>query len=180
VEIPHDCGQTCPQLESLEVRNVLLEVLVDLLLVLLEGRELGDVVLGYYTVHLGLAELDDALAQVAQVLEQVVVVGIDELPIENWSVDVKQAKWSLYYLLPLEFRVACLWPPRQEVVPPDIGIDAGITSIVTEDANTLRFAELAALVVEVLGCGQVLDLCPVLPCAELGGGEDDGVETLAS
>jgi hypothetical protein len=55
-------------------------VLVHILFVLLQGRELGEVVLRDYTVHLGLAELDDALAQVAQVLEQVIVVGIDELP----------------------------------------------------------------------------------------------------
>ena len=57
-----------------------MKVLVHILFVLLQGRELGEVVLRDYTVHLGLAELDDALAQVAQVLEQVIVVGIDELP----------------------------------------------------------------------------------------------------
>jgi hypothetical protein len=92
LNIPHDGGQTCPQLQSLEVRDVLLEVLVDLLFVLLESRELGDVVLGHYTIHLGLAELDNALAQVAQIFEEVVVVGIDELPIDGRSVDVKQEK----------------------------------------------------------------------------------------
>jgi hypothetical protein len=92
INIPHDGGQTCPQLQSLEVRDVLLEVLVDLLFVLLESRELGDVVLGHYTIHLGLAELDNALAQVAQIFEEVVVVGIDELPIDGRSVDVKQEK----------------------------------------------------------------------------------------
>jgi hypothetical protein len=56
-------------------------MLVHLLLVLLEGRELGEVVLGHYAAHLRFAELDDALAEVAQVLEKVIVVGIDEFPL---------------------------------------------------------------------------------------------------
>ena len=174
--VPHDCRQPGPQLHCLEVRDVLLEVLVHLLLVLLEGRELGEVVLRYYTVHLGLAELDDALAQVAQVLEKVVVVGIDELPVEM-SVDMKERRdGSRSNLLPFEFRVAGLGPSRQQVVSPDVGIDAGIAGIVPEHTNTLGLAEFAAFVVEVLGCGQVFDLCPVFPGANLGGRPDDGME----
>jgi hypothetical protein len=37
-------------------------------------------VLGHHPLHLCLAELDDTLAQIAEVLEQVVVVDIDEVP----------------------------------------------------------------------------------------------------
>jgi hypothetical protein len=79
-DVLHDHRQARPQLHSFEVCHILLEELVDLLLVLLEGREFREVVLGHYTVHLGLAELDDALAQVAQVFEQVIVVGINKFP----------------------------------------------------------------------------------------------------
>jgi hypothetical protein len=60
-------------------------LLVHLVLVLLEGWEFGEVVLRYYTVHLGLAELDDALTQIAQVLEQIVVVGVDKVPLRRVS-----------------------------------------------------------------------------------------------
>lgn len=81
--IPQNFRQPCPQLQSLEVRNVLPEVLIHVLLVLLERRELADVILGYNTAHFGFAELDDALAQVAQVLEQIVVVGIDKFPLKS-------------------------------------------------------------------------------------------------
>jgi hypothetical protein len=83
VGIPQNFRQPCPQLQSLEIFNVLLEVLVHVLLVLQESREFADVVLGYNTTHFGFAELDDALAQVAQVLEQVVVVGIDKFPFRS-------------------------------------------------------------------------------------------------
>lgn len=82
--------------------------------------------------------------------------------------------------LPFELGVAGLWPPRQEVVSPDIGVDAGIASVVAKHTDTLGLAELASLVVEVLGCGQVLDLCPVLPRAELRSGEDDGMESVVA
>ena len=50
---------------------------------LLEGRERREIVLGNHTVHLGLAELDNTLAQVAQILEQIVVVGINEFPLKS-------------------------------------------------------------------------------------------------
>jgi hypothetical protein len=80
-DLPHDGRQAGPQLDPLHIRDVLLEELVYILLVLLQSRELGDVVHRYHAVHLGLAELDDALAQVAQVLQQVVVIRIDELPL---------------------------------------------------------------------------------------------------
>ena len=79
--------------------------------------------------------------------------------------------------LPFEFGVAGLWASRQEIVPPNIGVDARVPSVGSKDAHALGFAELAALVVEVLGCGQVLDLGPILPGADLGGGEDDSVES---
>jgi hypothetical protein len=153
-------------------------MLVHILLVLLQGRELGEVVLRDYAIHLGLAELDDALAQVAQVLEQVVVVGIDKFPTACQSIWIDKIGWNPADLLPLEFRVASLRPSRQEVVSPDIGIDAGVTGIVAKHTDTLGFAELTALIVEVLGCRQMLDLCPLLPCAELGGREDDGMEPI--
>lgn len=80
--------------------------------------------------------------------------------------------------LPLEFGVAGLWPPRQEVVPPDISVDAGIAGVGAEHADALRFAELSAFVVEVLAGGHGLDLGPVLLGAELGGGENDGMEAV--
>lgn len=157
------------------MRDVLLEVLVDLLLVLLEGRELGDVVFRHYAVHLSLAELDDALAQIAQVLEQVVVVRIDEFPSKSQCLCNAQGETRLDSL-PFEFRITALWPPRQEVVSPDVRVNAGIAGVVTEHTDTFGLAEFSALVIEILGCGQVLDLCPVLPRAELGGGEDDSME----
>ena len=43
-------------------------MLVYLLFVLLKGGEFSEVILGYDTVQLSFAELDDALAQVAQIL----------------------------------------------------------------------------------------------------------------
>ncbi len=81
-------------------------------------------------------------------------------------------------LLPFEFRVAGLGPPRQQVIPPDVGIDTGVASVVAKHADALGLAELAALVVEVLGSGQVLDLGPVFLGADLRGGPDDGVEAV--
>ena len=142
---------------------------------LLEGREFREVVLRYDTVQLGFAELDDALAKVAQILEQVVVVGIDELPVKCQSNELGKAE-SQSNSLPFEFRIARLWPSRQQVISPDVGVDAGIAGIVPEHTNTLGLAEFAAFVVEVLGCGQVFDLCPVFPGANLGGRPDDGME----
>jgi hypothetical protein len=57
-------------------------VLVHLLLEGVEGAGLVDVfgVVRHRAVEFGVGELDDTLAQVAQVLEQVVVVGVDEFP----------------------------------------------------------------------------------------------------
>lgn len=49
VAIPHNGGQPGPQFHSFEVRDVLLEMLVHLLLVLLESREFREVVLRYDT-----------------------------------------------------------------------------------------------------------------------------------
>jgi hypothetical protein len=99
VGIPQNFRQPCPQLQGLEVRNVLPEVLVHVLLVLLERREFADVILGYNTAHFGFTELDDALAQVAQVLEQVVVVGIDKFPLKSQF--MKRTVWSRSKLTPI-------------------------------------------------------------------------------
>lgn len=60
-----------------------MQKLVHLFPVLLEAWKSRDIVLGNNTFHLGLAELDDALAQIAEVLEQIVVVGIDKFPFEK-------------------------------------------------------------------------------------------------
>jgi hypothetical protein len=67
--------------------------------VLLKRRELADVILGYNTAHFGFTELDDALAQVAQVLEQVVVVGIDKFPLKSQF--MKRTVWSRSKLTPI-------------------------------------------------------------------------------
>lgn len=174
--IPHDSGQTSPQLEVLEICDVLLEQVVHLLLVLLEGREPGEVVLGNHSLHLGLAELDDALAQISQVLEQIVVVGIDKFPLKKSVYQTGLSGCTGADSLPLKFGIAGLRASREQVVSPDIGVDAGIPSVVSEDTNTVRLAELAALIVEVLGGGHVLDLGPVFPGADLRGRENDGVE----
>jgi len=63
--VPHDSGQTCPQLQAPELSNVLLKQFVDLLLVLLKSRECRNIKLGDDAFKLGLAELDHTLAQVA-------------------------------------------------------------------------------------------------------------------
>jgi hypothetical protein len=60
--------------------DIVLEELLHFLPVLLQCREFGQVVFGHHTVHLGLAELNDTLAQIAEVLEQIVVVGINKFP----------------------------------------------------------------------------------------------------
>jgi hypothetical protein len=60
--------------------DIVLEELLHFLPVLLQGREFGEVVFGHHTVHLSLAKLNDALAQIAEVLEQIVVVGINKFP----------------------------------------------------------------------------------------------------
>ncbi len=39
----------------------------------------GDII-GDDTIHLGMAELDDPLAQIAQVLQKVVIIGVDKFP----------------------------------------------------------------------------------------------------
>lgn len=86
--------------------------------------------------------------EVTKVLEKFVVVDVDEL-------------------LPLELGVGDFRATREEVESPDIGVDAGVLGVVTEDTNTARLAELAVLVVEVLSGGNTMDLGPVLVSSEL-------------
>lgn len=152
-----DGSKTGTELGALDLLVVLLEELVDLLLVLVKRRDGSRGVSRDLSVELGLAELDDTLAKVAKVLEEVVVVGVNEL-------------------LPLELGVTRLGTSGEEVVSPDIRVDASIPGVVTENTDALGLAELAALVVEVLGRGQVVNLGPVLLCTQLRAGEDDGME----
>jgi len=60
-----------------------LQELVNLDFVLLKSGILNEVMLRNQATHLGVAELDNTLAEVAQVLEKVVVVGIHELTFER-------------------------------------------------------------------------------------------------
>jgi hypothetical protein len=67
--------------------------------VLLKRWKLADVILWYDAAHFSFAELDDALAQVAQILEQVVVVGVDKFPLKSQL--MKRTVWSRSKLTPI-------------------------------------------------------------------------------
>ena len=127
-----DGGEAGAQLDGLELRDVGREGLVDLGGVRLDQSAGVAGVVRDDARHLGLAELEYPLVQVAEILEQVVVVGVDEL-------------------LPLELGVAGLGSSRQEIVPPDVRVDAGVLGGVAKDANALGFTELAAFVVQIFG-----------------------------
>lgn len=61
--------------------DIVLKELLHFLPVLLQSRKFGKIVFGHHAVHLGLAELDDTLAQIAKILEQIVVVGVNKFPL---------------------------------------------------------------------------------------------------
>ena len=79
----HNSSQTRSELGALNLGNILGEELVDLILVLLKGRELRKVIFGDLALKLGLGELDHALAQVTQVFEKIVVIDINKLPLKT-------------------------------------------------------------------------------------------------
>jgi hypothetical protein len=110
--------------------------------------------LGDLAVELGLAELENSVDEVANVLEKLVVVGINKL-------------------FPLELGISGLGATGEEVESPDIGVNTGILGIVTENTDSTGLAELAVLVVEVLSGRNLVDLGPVLFRTNLRSREDD-------
>jgi len=85
-------------------------------------------------------------------------------------------KGSWVNLLPLKLRVTRLGTSGEQVVSPDVGVNASILGVVAKHTDVLGLAELSTLVVEVFCGRKMVDLGPLLSCAELSSGEDDGVE----
>lgn len=122
------------------------------------GFELADYVLKLN--NLGndiLAELEDSLIEIAQVLEKIIVVGINKL-------------------LPLELRIACFWSSGKQVVSPDIWLDSSVLGVVAEHTNSFRLAEFAVLVVEIFCCGQLVNHGPLIASSKLRAREDNSVK----
>lgn len=88
------------KLEAPESSVVLMEKLVNFILVLLESRELGKVKVGNHAAHLGLSELDDTLAKVAEVLEKVVVVDVNKFPLKTSASGQTIKTWDFIELTP--------------------------------------------------------------------------------
>ena len=65
-----------------------------------------------------MAELENAVAEVAKILEQIIVVGVNKLS-------------------PAKFGIASFRTPREQVVTPHVDRHTGILGAVTEDANAL-------------------------------------------
>lgn len=108
----------------------------------------GRVVRDDGVVDLAVDQLDDAVDEVAELGEQLAVVLIDEGS-------------------PFELGVARFRPVFEQVVAPDVSGHARVLGVVAEDADAAGFGEFAAFVVEVFGCGEVVEHGPFVFGADL-------------
>ncbi len=65
------------------------------------------------------------------------------------------------------------WTRVHQVEPPDVRRDAGLLSVVAEDADAATLRELVVLVIEVLGRHQMVYHGPSFASSDQGGREDD-------
>lgn len=103
--------------------------------------------------------MQTAMNQISQVGQEFVIILIDEI-------------------FPRELRVTLLGAIHQKVVSPDFSRDLILQfdGMRSKDASAVPLGELATLVVEVLGGGDVMQQGPALLGGDETGGEDDGVE----
>lgn len=119
----------------------------------------GGIVSGDHAVVVGIDEMQTALNQISQIGEQLIVIFVHEV-------------------LPRKLRIALLRAVHQEVVPPHLrrNLALQLNGMSSEDSSAVPLGELAALVVEVLSGGDVVEEGPALLGGDEAGGEDDGVE----
>lgn len=60
-------------------------------------------------------------------------------------------------------RLTSLWSMREQDMAPDVSRQPCLVRRVSENANAARFGKLAALLHEMICCGEVMETCPGIP-----------------